>query len=78
MKFNKRSAIHEYDALTAEYEALLSSAATKKAISYLRLMINRCKASAVHVRALLVLKDIHRYYDYENPSELTEDQRESK
>lgn len=70
-------AIGEYEAITCEYEELLNSAATKEAIALIRLMMNRCTTSALHIKAMLTLQDIHKYYDYDNPSELTKEQADA-
>ncbi len=71
-------AISEYEGIagTIEHE-ILPFAVTKEAIALLRLFINRCKTSALHIRSMLVLHDIYNYYDYDHPSALTDDQEKA-
>ena len=71
----ERQAIDAYDALCDEWRAILPSAKTEEGIAFLRLMINRCEASALHIRAIHALGKIRTLYDYENPQPLTQVQK---
>ena len=49
---------------------------TKKGITYLRFMINRCQTGVLHLRAMLTMLELEEVCDYSNPAPLTEEQRE--
>ncbi len=68
-------AIETYEALCEQWQELLLPAKTEEGIAFLRLMINRCEASALHIRAIHALGKIRTVYDYENPQPITEEMR---
>lgn len=70
-------AIEAYEAAAGKFKIVLASADSREAVQLLRLMINRCKASVLHIKAMLVLEDIHQYYDYDRPGKLTQEQKEA-
>lgn len=70
-------AIKKYERIGGAFKKILDSAATREAIELVRLMINRCITSSLHIKAMLVLEDIHKFYDYSNPAKLTQKQREA-
>ena len=67
-------AISEYEGLIGMWTALLSTAKCREGIAFLRLMINRCQCSILHLRALQELDALAEFYDYDNPVPPTEEQ----
>ncbi|MBE6695428.1 MAG: hypothetical protein E7587_03145 [Ruminococcaceae bacterium] len=57
----------EYDELALSWQQLLSSAKYKEGIAFLRLMINRCRCSSLHIRSLWALDELTLIYDYDDP-----------
>ena len=72
-----KEAIGRYEALIGSYERLLPGAGSKEAVAHLRLMINRCQTSILHVRSLLALEQIRDVYDYDAPGPLTREQADA-
>ena len=69
-------AVAEYSALIDMWRALLPTAEKKEGIAFVRLLINRCQTSILHIRALMKLDELDTVYDYNNPVPLTADQAE--
>lgn len=69
-------AIQTYDELTEDFRALLLSCGTKEAIALIRLLINRCRTSAMHIHSMLTLDGIKKLYDYSKPQEITRENLE--
>ncbi|MBO4939539.1 MAG: hypothetical protein J6D30_00735 [Clostridia bacterium] len=69
--------IAKYEEILADFKNLLSFAEKKEGIAFLRLMINRCQTSVLHIRALMALDEIKEIYDYDCPQPLTSEQRQS-
>lgn len=67
-------AVTEYSALIDLWKSLLSSAEKKEGIAFLRLLINRCQTSILHIRALMKLDELDTVYDYDNPAPLNAEQ----
>ena len=57
----------EYAALRDAFEALLDCAEGEQGIAFLRLMVNRCQASVLHIDALFAVREINEYFDFSNP-----------
>ncbi|MBR2948892.1 MAG: hypothetical protein IKC46_03420 [Lachnospiraceae bacterium] len=68
-------AIAEYRWLEEAFTAMLDTAKSKEAIAFIRLMINRCKASWVHLHTQVKLEEIKQIYDYKEGKEPTAEQR---
>ena len=66
----KRS-MAEYEALIGAFERLLPSATAEEGIAFIRLMMNRCYTSILHVRAMFVLDELETIYDYNDPKPLS-------
>jgi len=69
-------AVKEYENLAVEFAELLQSAGTNEAIALLRLLQNRCTASALHIQSMLKLDEICQIYDYEKKEMLSEKQKD--
>lgn len=69
-------AVAEYSALIAMWKALLPSAEKKEGIAFVRLLINRCQTSILHIHALMKIDELDTVYDYNNPAPLTAEQAE--
>ncbi len=67
-------AVAEYTALIDMWRALLPTADKKEGIAFLRLLINRCQTSILHIRALMKLDELDTVYDYDNPAPLNAEQ----
>ncbi len=67
-------AVSEYEGLIAMWKKLLPAAECKEGIAFLRLMINRCECSILHIRALQTLDELTAVYDYDNPIPPTAEQ----
>ncbi|MBR5427003.1 MAG: hypothetical protein IK118_01535 [Clostridia bacterium] len=72
-----READARYRELIGAYERLLPGAGTKEAAAHLRLMINRCETSILHIRSLLSLELLRDIYDYDDPKPLTREQADA-
>jgi len=66
-------AIDEYTAIAEGYEKLLPSSTAREATALLRLLANRCRTSVLHVKSMLVLKEINQYYNYDDPAPISEE-----
>ena len=71
----KRS-MAEYELLIQAFGKVLPTASTKEGIAFIRLMMNRCYTSILHVRAMFVLDELETIYDYDQPNPLTSEQME--
>ena len=71
----KRS-MAEYELLIHAFGKVLPTASTKEGIAFIRLMMNRCYTSILHVRAMFVLDELETIYDYDQPKPLTSEQME--
>ena len=69
-------AVAEYSALIDMWKTLLPTAEKKEGIAFVRLLINRCQTSILHIRALMKLDELDAVYDYNNPAPLTAEQAE--
>ena len=67
-------AVAEYSALIDLWRALLPTADKKEGVAFLRLLINRCQTSILHIRALMKLDELDTVYDYDNPAPLNAEQ----
>ena len=72
----QKTSIEAYEGLIRDFRALLPSAVTKEAVAFLRLMINRCGTSVLHVRSMLTLEELNGICDFGNPAPLAEKERE--
>lgn len=64
-------AINEYEELIACYQKLLDKTRFKEGISYLRLMINRCQTSILHIKSIIELDKVAQVFDYDSQKPLT-------
>lgn len=71
----KRS-MAEYELLIQAFGKVLPTASTKEGIAFIRLMMNRCYTSILHVRAMFVLDELETIYDYDQPKPLASEQME--
>lgn len=69
-------AVSEYEALIGMWTELLPAAERREGIAFLRLLINRCQCSILHIRALQALDELAEIYDYANPVPPTAEQIE--
>lgn len=67
------TAIEKYEEIITECAKLLSSAKKEKGIAFIKLMINRCQTSILHIKSLMTLDKLFDLYDYENPQPLNEE-----
>lgn len=63
--------IETYEEIIDGFKRLLIGASTPQAIAFIRLMINRCQTSILHLRSLLTLDKIFEIYDYSKPRQIT-------
>ena len=70
----QQHAIAEYEAVISGFESILPSASTPEGIECLRLMVNRCRTSILHIRSMMVLEELKEIYDYDDPKPLTDAQ----
>lgn len=68
-------AIREYEELSLLYKKILANAKTECSIDYLKLMINRCDASILHIKSLMELDKVTEVFDYEKQLPLTIDEK---
>jgi hypothetical protein len=68
------AAMAEYEALIEAFGKVLPTVCTKEGIAFVRLMMNRCYTSILHIRAMYVLDELDTIYDYDDPKPLTEAQ----
>ena len=66
-------AIEEYKELSDKYSQMLVNATTKESIAYLRLMINRCDTSILHIKSLIELDKVADIFDYVTQTPLDEE-----
>lgn len=59
-------AIKEYEELVKAYNQMLDNVKTIEGIAYLRLMINRCNTSILHIKSLIELDKVAELFDYTN------------
>ncbi len=71
------ASIEAYESIVSDLEKLLPATKTKEGGAFIRLLINRCKTSALHIRALLTLDKILSLYDYADQKPLTKDQADA-
>ena len=71
----QRKSVEAYEGLIRDFRALLPSAGTKEAVAFLRLMINRCGTSVLHIRSMLTLEELNGICDFHRPAPLTEEER---
>ena len=64
-------AILSYEEVILGLKELLSTAYATEGIEFLRLMINRCETSILHIKSLMELDKIVEIYDYDNPKQLS-------
>ena len=69
-------AIIEYEEVVLGLNELLPFATVKEGIEFLRLMINRCKTSILHIKSLMELDKIVEIYDYDNPKQPSKEEFE--
>ena len=67
-----RHAVSEYETAIDEARALLPSAGKKEGTAWLRLMINRCGASILHIRSMMVLEELNEVFDFDHPAPVTD------
>ena len=70
-----RHAIGEYEAAIRQARALLPYAGTKEGTAYLRLLINRCRASVLHVRSMMTLEELNKVFDFDRPAPVRDEER---
>ena len=68
-----RHAVSEYETAIDEARALLPSAGKKEGTAWLRLMINRCGASILHIRSMMVLEELNEVFDFDHPAPVTDE-----
>lgn len=73
-----RHAIGEYEAAINEARALLHASGTKEGRAYLRLMINRCRASVLHIRSMMTLEELNEVFDFDHPAEVTDEAKKAR
>ena len=67
-------AINKYEELSKYYSNMLSNVNNKKGIEYLRLMINRCDTSILHIKSLIELDKVAEIFDYVNQKPLSNEE----
>ena len=67
--------IERYESIINGFKAILPNVKTLEATSFIRLMINRCETSILHIRSLLTLDKICEIYDYSAPRNVTEEEK---
>ena len=67
-------AIKEYEELSCLYSDMLESVDTQEGIAYLRLMINRCDASILHIKSLIELDKVANIFDYNTQTPLSNEE----
>ena len=67
-------AIKEYEVLSNAYSKMLITATTQESIDYLRLMINRCDTSILHIKSLIELDKVAEIFDYTKQTPLNEEE----
>jgi len=72
--FIEERTIQSYEEIISTYTKLLQYAETKEAVSFLRLMINRCETSILHIRSLMTLDELHEHFNFDNPGPLSSEQ----
>ena len=72
----QKAAMAEYKAIREAFGALLPTADSEGGIAFLRLMMNRCYTSILHIRAMFALDELETLYDYDDPKPLTVAQME--
>ena len=65
--------ISKYKEVIRLFKALFPSAQTERAIAFIRLMINRCQTSILHLLSLLELNKLFGVYDYDKSEPVTEE-----
>ncbi|MBE6652001.1 MAG: hypothetical protein E7610_01130 [Ruminococcaceae bacterium] len=70
----QKAAMAEYEALVEAFGKVLPTARTREGIAFLRLMMNRCYTSILHIRSMYALDELETIYDYDDPKPLTEAQ----
>ncbi|MBE6725817.1 MAG: hypothetical protein E7576_11610 [Ruminococcaceae bacterium] len=73
-----RHAIAEFEAAIGEARALLPSSGTREGTGWLRLMINRCGASILHVRSMMTLEELNDVFDFDHPEPVEDEERAAK
>lgn len=68
--------VTEYQRIIDEFRKILPSTTSMEGIAFIRLMINRCQASILHILSLKTLDKIIEIYDYDAPKPLTDVQLE--
>ena len=68
--------IQKYQEIVNDLNDILLHTTTQAGVALLRLLINRCLTSILHIRSLLTLDKIAEIYDYDNPKLLTKAQLE--
>lgn len=71
----QKRAIAVYTELEEAFGRILPTAGTKEAIALLRLLMNRCRTSVLHIQSMLKLDEIKKIYDYDDPKPLTEKEK---
>jgi hypothetical protein len=72
----QKYAIAENEDIAARLRKLLPGARTKEGIAFLRLMINRCGTSVLHIRSMLTLEELREVFDFDRPAPLSGEQAE--
>ena len=67
-------AIKEYEVLSNAYSKMLITATTQESIDYLRLMINRCDTSILHIKSLIELDKVAEIFDYTKQTPLNDEE----
>ncbi len=68
------TSIEKYEEIIADLEKLLGSAYKKEGMAFIKLMINRCQTSILHIKSLMALDKLFDLYDYSNPQPISEEQ----
>ena len=69
-------AIKEYEELSASYTKMLLTTTDEYGKDYLRLLINRCDASVLHIKSLMELDKVANVFDYDTQKPLSDTQTE--
>lgn len=72
---SQQFSLNSYSEIIDDFNALLPYATKKEGIEFLRLMINRCTTSVLHLKFMMTLDTLTSIYDYNNPKPVSaEDQ----
>ncbi len=65
--------IDKYEEIILSFKNLLKFAKTERAISFIRLIVNRCQTSVLHIRSLMELDKLFDVYDYDKREMVTKE-----